>query len=329
MTSTLCVSSNWCEEEVCTAMMYSPAHKISRLTVVAVALATGFGTATARAQEWGQQPSWRVVLISGSRSAQGYLGVDFRDLSQEQVASLKLRDNRGVEVVMLDHDGPACKAGLREHDVIVQMDGQAIENEDQLRRILHESTPGRRISLLVSRDGQQQSYQVTLANRSEIERKAWSQHFVVPDPAIDSTTSSRREESSIARLGDKLLPSPSVIFGLPRIGVTLDPMEPQLAEFFGSPNGKGLLVRNVEPNSAAERAGMRAGDVVLKVNGVAVATRNDWLRALHDGKSKPVAVTILREKREQTLTVNLEDKKKGEMDDGQDRRHAMLFQFVL
>src|SRR5689334_12513920 len=186
MTSTLVVSSNWCEEEVCTAMKYFPAHRISRLTIVAVALATGFWTTAADAQEWSDQAPWRLVLVAGNRSAKGYLGVDFRDLSQDQISSLKLKDGRGVEVVMIDHDGPACKAGLREHDVILQMDGQAIENEDQLRRILHESSPGRRIALVVSRDGQQQTYQVTLANRSEIERKAWSQHFVVPDPAIDS-----------------------------------------------------------------------------------------------------------------------------------------------
>jgi S1-C subfamily serine protease len=101
---------------------------------------------------------------------------------------------------------------------------------------------------------------------------------------------------------------------MPKIGVMLDPMEPQLAEFFGATNGKGLLVRSVEQNSAAEHAGMKAGDVVVKVNGTSVATRNDWLRALRDGKSKPVAVTILRDKKEQTLSVNLDDKKRSEVD---------------
>ncbi|WP_263410636.1 PDZ domain-containing protein [Terriglobus tenax] len=305
-------------------MKHLLAYRLTPLSLAALALVAGLGAA-AHAQD-GAGPRWRMVLVSGAR-AQGYLGVDFHDISQDQVSTLRLKDNRGVEVVMLDHDGPACKAGLREHDVILQMDGVTIESEDQLRRALHESTPGRKLSLLISRDGQQQTMHVVLANRSEIERKAWSQHFVVPDPGLDQPAGSRREESSLARFGDKFLPNPAVILGMPRIGVTLDPMEPQLAEFFGSPNGKGLLVRTVEPNSAAERSGMKAGDVVLKVNGTVVTSRNDWLRALHEGKSKPVAVTILREKKEQTLTVNMDDKKKSEVEEGKPR-HALLMQFV-
>lgn len=307
-------------------MKYFPAHTITKLTMAAVALAAGTGTVTAQAQSHADQPQWRLVLISTGRS-QGYLGVDFHDISQDQVSALKLRDNRGVEVVMLDHDGPACKAGLKEHDVILQVDGQTIDGEDQLRRMLHESWPGRKLSLLISRDGQQQSMHVVLANRTEIEKKAWSQHFVVPAPELDQPATTHKEESSIARFGDRFLPNPAVILGLPRIGVTLDPMEPQLAEFFGAPNGKGLLVRSVEANSAAEHAGLKAGDVVLKVNGTPVATRNDWLRALHEGKSRPVSVIILREKKEQTLTVNLEEKRKGEVEEPTVHR-AMVFHLV-
>ena len=59
--------------------------------------------------------------------APGYLGVEARDVNEEQVGELKLKEARGAEIVSLDHDGPACKAGMRMHDVILQMNGQVID----------------------------------------------------------------------------------------------------------------------------------------------------------------------------------------------------------
>ena len=70
-----------------------------------------------------------------------------RDVSGDQMATLKLKDARGAEIVLVDHDAPAGKAGLREHDVVLQMNGQAIDGEEQLRRMLHDSPPGRTIVL--------------------------------------------------------------------------------------------------------------------------------------------------------------------------------------
>src|ERR1700755_50437 len=76
----------------------------------------------------------RMVGLSG-KTPQGYLGVDLRDLSEDQISALKLKDaQHGAEIVGVDHDGPACKAGLLLHDIILQMNGQAIEGEMQLRR---------------------------------------------------------------------------------------------------------------------------------------------------------------------------------------------------
>src|SRR5580704_13412643 len=77
---------------------------------------------------------------------QGYLGIEMRDVSEDQLGVLKLKDARGAEITNLDHDGPACKSGMRMHDVIVQMNGQMIENEDQLRRMLREVPVGRTVS---------------------------------------------------------------------------------------------------------------------------------------------------------------------------------------
>jgi S1-C subfamily serine protease len=134
-------------------------------------------TRCARASSAGAPPA---------RVAQGYLGVDVRDVSEDQLAVLKLKEARGAEIVLVDHDAPAGKAGLREHDVILRMNGQAIDGEEQLRRMLRESPPGTPLTLLVSRDGQRITVTTQTANRDEVERQAWEQHLTVPMAASSS-----------------------------------------------------------------------------------------------------------------------------------------------
>src|ERR1700733_14385676 len=104
---------------------------------------------------------------------QGYLGVESRDVSEDQLGALKLKDARGAEITNLDHDGPACKAGMRMHDVILQMNGQVVENEDQLRRMLKDMPVGRSVSFVVSRDGQTQLLTMQMADRKTVGLQAW------------------------------------------------------------------------------------------------------------------------------------------------------------
>ncbi|HUZ94340.1 MAG TPA: PDZ domain-containing protein, partial [Edaphobacter sp.] len=120
------------------------------------------------------------------RLPQGYLGVDLRDVTPDELTSLKLSDTRGAEIIHVDHDGPAGKLGLQRYDVILQMNGTPIQNQEQLRQLLRESPAGRSVTFVISRDGQQQTLTTQLANRQEVERRAWEQHLVVPDPELDN-----------------------------------------------------------------------------------------------------------------------------------------------
>jgi len=83
-----------------------------------------------------------------------YLGVNIGEVTSERVSALKLKEEDGVEVLMVDQDSPAGKAGLKEHDVILTMNGTSIESGAQLRRMIHEMPPGRVVSFGLSRDGQ-------------------------------------------------------------------------------------------------------------------------------------------------------------------------------
>src|SRR5437899_4689725 len=94
-----------------------------------------------------------------------YLGVDITDVTTERLSALKLKDERGVEVTMVDQDAPAGKAGLKEHDVILTMNGSNVDSGAQLRRMIRETPPGRLVSFGVSRDGQPVTIKVQLADR--------------------------------------------------------------------------------------------------------------------------------------------------------------------
>src|SRR6185312_4847431 len=86
---------------------------------------------------------------SGSRGS--YLGVDVVDITKERISALKLKDEHGVEVTMVDQDAPAGKAGLKEHDVILEFNGQRLEGEEELKRLIHETPAGRKVTLAISR----------------------------------------------------------------------------------------------------------------------------------------------------------------------------------
>lgn len=235
---------------------------------------------------------------------QSYLGVDIRDVDSSRAAQLRLKEARGAEVITVDHDAPAAKAGLQLHDVILAMNNQPVEGEAQLRRMLRETPPGRVVAFLISRNGQQQTINVQLADRSTIEADAWSQHIPVPEP--DDTADA--SPSKGPRFGSSFL---SVLGANPLYtGLTLDALGPQLADYFGVHDGSGLLIKRVDDNSPGATAGLRAGDVITKLNGQALATTSQWFHAMHSNRGKQVQLTVVRERHEQTLTMTTGHAKK-------------------
>jgi len=265
---------------------------------------------------------------TSGRSTQGYLGVGLRDVTEDQVAPLKLKEARGAEITSVDHDGPACKAGLQLHDVILQMNGTVIEGEEQLRRMLHETPAGRQVTFLVSRDGQQRTITTQLANREEVEKQAWEGRYIVPEPAESSSSAythagngffrSSPSAATGALKGTHGLLGTTLIVSSSYTGAKLEVMGPQLAEFFGAQGSAGLLVRSVDANSPAADAGLKAGDVVVKVNSVSVTSGTDWMKIVHENRGKPINVVVIRDKKEQTLTMRPDDKKRSSIAPGVD-----------
>lgn len=246
-------------------------------------------------------------------SNQGYLGVSFRDLDAERSQALKLRDARGAEIFTLDHDGPASKAGLRLHDVIVQMNGQTIENVDQLRRLLHEVPPGKSVAFLVNRDGVIFNMNVQLVDQAALEQEAWPRRYDAhePPPPPPSGVGLIGAPGGAPGFG----PGPGPEGGnhgfihwplggsgtLPEVGAAITPLNAQLATSFGVKNG--LKIESVKEDSPAANAGLKAGDLILKVGRTEMKSWHDWARALRANEGKSVPITILRDHRQQILTL--------------------------
>ncbi|MDR3736381.1 MAG: PDZ domain-containing protein [Acidobacteriaceae bacterium] len=260
------------------------------------------------------------VMPVVAHGTQGYLGVDIRDVTDERARALKLKEARGAEICVIDHDGPAIKAGLRENDVILQMNGQPVEGEEQLRRMLRETPAGHTVSFVYSRDGQTHTASVQLGDRDEVARRAWEQHFAVPEPPPEDATipdpmndpqpgpppAQQRGYLGFGFMGPAMISNTYT-------GAMLDALGPQLAQFFGAKPGTGLLVKSIDSDSPAARAGLLAGDVVVRVNGKPVSTKSDWLHAIQSSHGKTIGVTVLRDKREQTLNMALGGKKHSEL----------------
>jgi serine protease Do len=231
-------------------------------------------------------------------STGAYMGVDIADVTPERLSALKLKDERGVEVTMVDQDAPAGKAGLKEHDVILSMNGASVESGAQLRRMIRETPPGRVVALGVSRDGQPLTLKVQLADRRK--SVAWGPKpkdfkFEMPPmppmPEFDVPVSVVVAHSSM------------------RSGLMVENITPQLGDYFGVKNGKGVLVRSVEKGSRAEKSGFRAGDVIVRVNDQPVSDTSDFSHAIRSVNSGSVTVGVIREKREQNLTLPLPERK--------------------
>jgi len=268
------------------------------VALAGLGLALSISPAQAPAQAQQLTPIFQDSNTQSASAAQGYLGVDIADVDAGKVQALKLKDTHGAVITLIDHDAPAGQIGLRINDVVLQLDGQNIETADQFRRMLKDLPPGRKVILEISRDGNLQTDTVVLVDRKAMEQSVWHK--------LGATSSSVPQMGILS--GDAM---PSG-FHLPSFGSTLkvgalvEPLTTQMAAYLGVESG--LMVKQVAHKSEAEKSGLRAFDVILKVGSDFIATSADWDRSLVANRGKPVQVTILRDKKQQTLTLQVDSK---------------------
>jgi len=259
------------------------------------------------------QSTQMVELLSGtsplllkSSSSQGYLGVDLADVDQDKAQALKLKEVRGAVITLIDHDAPAGQIGLKVNDVVLQLNGQNVEGAEQLKRMLREIPAGHKVSLEFSRDGNLQTTSVELVDRREMERSVWNKLGNDSDTLVPAQGMGVLSGGGDASL-QGMFRTP--IFGSTlNVGALVEPLSGQTAELLGVTSG--LWVKQVTHKSEAAAAGFKPHDVILKIGPDAVTTISDWDRSLRANQGKPVQVTVLREKKQQVLTLQVDSKHK-------------------
>ena len=258
----------------------------------------------------GEEPSkkdQRIKIVSGDRAfmdGRSWLGVQISDVTAETARALKLAGEYGVVVEEVDEESPAAKAGLQAKDVILSFADERVRSSEQLRRLVRETPAGRTVPVQISRDGQTRTLQVT--------PEAHQAHMALPDVRmIRPAPMAPPAPHAPAPPGAFWVESPDFNFELftrgPMLGISGDELTPQLAEYFGVKAGKGVLVREVMAATAADKAGLKAGDVIVQVDGEAVTSLGELRRALRKKREgKQVSLTIVRNRAEQNVSVELE-----------------------
>ncbi len=232
----------------------------------------------------------------GDPSSGAYLGVMVEKISLETAAALHLA-NGGTAIENVDQDGPACRAGIKGGDIVSAFNGKPVSGPDQFASMIRASAPGSTVTLTVYRNGKSQDMKVKLGD--------WKKMAALP-PVPAAAPLSPVGSMPFAAPVPPEPPDVDIHIHMPMIarsGIVVEPLSPQLCDFFGVPPNNGVLVRSVEKGTPGASAGLKAGDVIVKVNNETIRDMADWKRAL-SGKGK-LSVTVVRDKREQNLQMTL------------------------
>jgi serine protease Do len=206
-------------------------------------------------------------LIAKGKVSRGYLGLTPQDIDQDLAKALNLNTTSGVLVSEVVPGSAADKAGLKSGDVITAFNGTKVEDSGQFRQLVAQAAPGSTATLTVLRNGQTLELKAMLAER----------------PGETEAKSAPQKESPEAR--------PSS-----RLGLTVQTLTPDIARQLGyKATETGVVISAVAPASAADEAGLQAGDVVKEVDRVPVQTAEEFERQMRRFKSgDKVALLIKR-----------------------------------
>src|SRR5579859_1257932 len=252
--------------------------------------ATMLGAQTVRAIV---TPRTRTMSMWNVNEGRAQLGVRLTDVNAEKAREMKMSGEHGAIVTEVEPGSAAAQAGLVANDVILEFDGERVRSVAQLRRMVQDTPPGRTVAVKINRAGQVRTLNVKLGAASA---QQGFPNFTIPRVVVPEIN----------------LPdfNYGIFYGGPRLGISAEDLTPQLAKYFGVTQGKGVLVEEVTSGSAAEKAGLKAGDCIVRVGTEKVESVSDLHRALRphaDSEQKQqVALTIVRDRHEQTLSAELE-----------------------
>jgi serine protease Do len=287
---------------------------VNKLKVAGLSAAVGVGIAAIVAvgqvrvngQAADRQRLVDWVQLAGGGSG---IGVTIRDVDNADVTREKLPGGQGAVVDEVRADSPAAKAGIRAGDVIVTFDGEKVRSARHFARLVDETAEGREVETTVIRNGERINVKVApvvtegfmALNQLKGRLPALNRYDMLLQPRALSSTFPQLDLSDyVGNRGFVAFSSGT------RLGVSGQNLTGQLGDYFGTP--EGVLLTSVEEGTPARTAGLKAGDVITRINGEAVRNLAD-LRRLAGNASGETRITIFRDRKEQTITMKLEDER--------------------
>jgi Do/DeqQ family serine protease len=210
-------------------------------------------------------------LIENGKVVRGYLGILPGPLTKEIAEAFGVEENSGILINQVLEDTPAAVAGLENGDIITEMNGREVRDVQKFRLAVAEQPVGDELRLVVLRDGKLKNIGVVLSER--------------PGAMVASAPSAEREQAWA--------------------GITTVDLDSRAArQWVDDPAAEGVLVVEVEPDSAAEEAGVRAGDIIREVGNVEITDQDDYKSAVRKYEGKK-AVAVLLKRGDNTLYVGL------------------------
>ncbi|MBZ5676662.1 MAG: PDZ domain-containing protein [Acidobacteriia bacterium] len=230
-----------------------------------------------------------ACMTTGLAMSQGlgsYLGVGIQEIDSNRAKELKLPEEAGVEVTRIAPDSPAEKAGIKTGDAVMEYNGQRVEGMDQFSRLVRETPAGREVKIGIIRNGAPQTIAVKIVARPAMSGQ------LIPAPV---------QEPLEFRFPD--MPQNHMTWRSAMLGIEAEALDGQLAEFFGVK--EGVLVRAVTKGLAADKAGIKAGDVIVRVDDAKVATPADISAHLRALRGRPVSVVVVRDRKEVNVMLSV------------------------
>jgi serine protease Do len=213
-----------------------------------------------------------------------YLGIGVREVDSARAETLKLKEERGVEVTSVEPGSPAEQAGLKVSDVVLEFANERVQGIDQFVRLVRETPAGRKVKLGIWRSNSNASVMVTVGTRKSI-------------------ISQRMPKLEMPQTWIPDIPHPTTTWRTAVLGVEAEALEGQFAQFFGVTNG--VLVRSVVDGSVAAKAGIKAGDVITKVGSADVNAPRELSRQLKEYEGKNAQLTLVRDHKELQMNVTI------------------------
>ncbi|MGD0036128.1 MAG: PDZ domain-containing protein [Bacteroidota bacterium] len=212
----------------------------------------------------------------------GWIGVMIQDVNEKIARKAKLDSEEGAFVKEVAEDSPADSAGIQESDIIIEFNGKKIFDSDDLAKLVHRTLPGTKADIVIVRDGQKKTITVTIGKNKESKREMFRAVPNIPDVRVF--------------VGNRIL------------GLQLLTLNEQLGEYFGAPNSEGVLVEEVERESVAEKAGFKAGDVIIRVGNKTVDEVGKVQRELRKyDEGDKVDFEIMRNGAKKVLSIEMEE----------------------